>query len=129
LWFLLQMGADVIINLMLNIEELNERGYRQETVEFIKRLISEPTARLVCAHGDTDPVVGIYEVPSGCVALPGVEVQPLCAHHRWSDGSFYGMIPIVDLSLNPGWLEYIGDKPDLALAIGDDGGPKLESLF
>lgn len=106
---------------MLGIEKLSGREYRPETLDLIRRLIAEPTAKLVCAHGDTDPVIGIYEVPMGCIALPGIEVQPLCMHHRASDGSFEGMIPIVDLSMNPGWLAYIGDEPDLALVVREDG--------
>lgn len=110
---------------MLNIESLNGRGYKPETLEYIIRLVHDSTTKLVCAHGDDDPVVGLYEVSSGCVALLGVEVQPLCMHHRASDGSFEGMVCVVDLSLSTGWLEYTGDKPDFSLKMNERGDYEL----
>jgi hypothetical protein len=105
---------------MIDVERFEDGRYLFETREIIRKLVGEPTTRLVCAHGDDDPVIGVFEVPGGCVALPGVDVQPLCMHHRMSDGSFNGMRLIIDLSMNPGWLEQMGDNPDFIMV--EEGG-------
>jgi hypothetical protein len=38
----------------------------------------EPTKCCLC----DDEAVAIYDMPRGCVARPGLTVQPLCAHHE-----------------------------------------------
>jgi hypothetical protein len=101
--------------------EVDTTRYLPETLKIIEMLIRNPTQRLVCAHGDDSAVVGLYEVPGGCVALPGVETQPLCDHHRLSDGSFEGMIPIIDLSIDMWWGNRIGEKPDFYVTKTSEG--------
>ena len=105
--------------------EGNLKKYRRETAELISRLFSDPSMRVMCLHGDSD-AVGIYEVPDGCVAFPGVETQPLCLQHRISDGSLQDtMIPVVDLSLDGTLARHLGEKFDLTMTQGDSG-PELK---
>lgn len=96
--------------------------YFPETLVIIEQLRENPTIPFTCAHGDEEGAVGIYEVPSGCIALPGVQTQPLCQHHRWSDGSFEGMIPIVDLTINGAWSGRFGDEFDYYIASNPETG-------
>jgi hypothetical protein len=92
--------------------EPERREYRPQTLEWLEKLREDPTTPVNCVHNHVEGAVGIYEVPGGCVAWPGVEVQPLCQHHRNSDGSFEGMIPVIDLSINGGWAKAYGDEFD-----------------
>lgn len=90
------------------------RDYYPETTEIIERLRLDPTIGFECSHGG-EPAVGIYEVPRGCVALPGLETQALCPQHIITDGSFEGMFPIVDLSVDAAWSEHIEQTPDYCI--------------
>lgn len=72
-----------------------------ELARLVEILRLEPTKLFKCAH----PIcpyyaVCVFYVPRGCVALPGLEVQPLCPQHIETDGSFEGMYPYIDLTLN-----------------------------
>lgn len=94
-------------------EEQSPREYLPETQAIIDQLLQDPTIRLRCAHGCLgDDPIAVYEVPRGCVALPGVQTQPLCQHHRKSNGSFEGMISVIDLSIGAGWSQHMGEAPD-----------------
>lgn len=81
-----------------------------ETQALIERLRENPTTPFECSHGG-EPAVGIYEVPRGCVALPGVETQCLCPQHVITNGSFEGMTLIVDLSIDAEWSKHERDTP------------------
>lgn len=101
-------------HLAVSLEEATKRGYMKETLEFIERLVADPALEALCVHGDLEKAVGLYEVPGGCVALPGLEVQTLCPQHVISDGSFEGMLPIIDLTLNGVW----GDQSETQFDMG-----------
>ncbi len=90
------------------------KEYYPETQKILDRLGEDPTIAFECSHGG-EPAVGIYEVPRGCVALPGLETQALCPHHIISNGSFEGMFPVVDLSVNAAWSEYNREEPDYCI--------------
>ncbi len=65
--------------------------YYPATQALIDLVRNDPKHDFRCSHGDGEGAVGIYEVPRGCVALPGLETQTLCQSHRYGDGSFEGM--------------------------------------
>jgi hypothetical protein len=90
------------------------KEYYPETQKILDRLRDDPTIAFECSHGG-EPAVGIYEVPRGCVALPGLETQALCPHHIISNGSFEGMFPVVDLSINAAWSVYRREEPDYCI--------------
>lgn len=87
------------------------RSYYPITQEIIEGLKENPTASFECLFED-GPAVGIYELPGGCVAFPGVETQALCPQHVCTDGSFHGMYPVVDLSIDAAWSDHRGEVPD-----------------
>jgi hypothetical protein len=100
--------------------------YFPETIDLLTQLEADPTIPLMCSHGG-DPAHGIFEVPRGCVALPGLETQCLCPQHVISDGSFEGMNLIVDLSVDAAWtrtelLRRRGDTPDYWIQRSQDTG-------
>jgi hypothetical protein len=56
-----------------------------------------------CAH-DGSPAVAVYSVPYGCVGLPDLVVQPLCAQHESSlpDGAYDDVYDLL-YEITPGW--------------------------
>ncbi len=95
--------------------------YFPETQAILDRLSEDPTIAFECIHGG-EPAVGIYQVPLGCVAFPGRETQALCPQHVHTDGSFEGMVPIVDLSIDAKWSEHIGEEPDYCIMKNPETG-------
>ena len=89
-----------------------QTDYFPETLELLGILASDPTHDFRCSHGDNSPAVGIYEVPGGCVALPGLQTQSLCPQHVVTNGSFEGMRLVVDLSEGGVWSSYQDVVPD-----------------
>lgn len=92
-----------------------EPVYPPEMQRLIERLRVDPTIAFSCAHNHDDAAVVICYVPQGCVALPGLEVQPLCPQHQSSNGSFNGMKVVIDLSVDGAWSEFYGGKPDFII--------------
>lgn len=86
--------------------------YFPETLDILDQLSADPTTPFKCSHGGGEPAVGIFEVPRGCVALPGLRTQALCPQHVESDGSFEGMRLIIDLSVNGMWSSVTETTPD-----------------
>ncbi len=100
---------------------VNERSYFPETQAIIDDLSADSTLAFECSHG-LELAVGIYEVPRGCVALPGLETQALCVHHVMSNGSFEGMSIVVDLSIGAGWSKNTGEEPDYWMSRNPETG-------
>lgn len=97
-------------------------SYFPATQAIIDQLSGSPTTPFTCSHGG-EPAIGVYEVPQGCVALPGLETQLLCPQHILTDGSFEGKRLVVDLSLNGAWSKHRGDMPDFWMRQEQEGGP------
>ncbi|HEY4963864.1 MAG TPA: hypothetical protein VIH90_04175 [Candidatus Saccharimonadales bacterium] len=92
-------------------KEAGSEVYFPETRALVDALHEDPKIALECSHGG-EFAVGVYEVPRGCVALPGLETQKLCPQHILTDGSFEGMHLVVDLSLDAAWSKQHGWIPD-----------------
>ncbi len=97
------------------------RPYFSETRAMIELLRADATTPFTCAHQDSSPAVAIYEVPRGCVALPGLQTQALCPQHVMTDGSFEGMFMVVDLSIGSLWSEHMGERPDFYITADKSG--------
>ena len=95
--------------------------YYPETQVLIDSLLANPVQGFGCSL-DGSPAVGVYEVPGGCVALPGLETQTLCPQHVLTDGSFDGMHCVVDLSVNAAWSIYRKQEPDYCMFKDTDTG-------
>ncbi|HUD06498.1 MAG TPA: hypothetical protein VMR34_01295 [Candidatus Saccharimonadales bacterium] len=106
-----------------------EGEYYTETQRLIDLVRTDPHQDFTCSHGDGDGAVGIYEVPKGCVALPGRETQTLCAQHRVSDGSFEGIHLVVDLSIDGGWSRHFGEEPDMYIIRDTDTAEHMLIAF
>jgi len=104
-------------------ERLDKGGkeYYPATAAIIARLGIDPTEPFECSHGG-EPAAGIYEVPKGCVALPGLETQALCPQHVLTDGSFEGMHLVVDLSVNAEWSRRCEVEPDYCILADPESG-------
>jgi len=100
-----------------------------ETQVMLQALRDDPTLELYCAHDDGARAVVLCDVPRGCVALPGVQAQPLCHHHWASNGSFEGMDAVVDLSLDGEWSKQFGVTPLFTLMLdATDGSVSVVSF-
>ena len=77
-------------------------GDRRSDLEaVVDKFRKEPRTTLKCIHDICgDSAVCVFFVPQGCVALPGVEVQPLCLQHIETDGSLAWLYPYFDLTIN-----------------------------
>jgi len=95
----------------------NPDTYYPDTQVLIDALFQDPTLPFECSHGG-EPAIGVYEVPTGCVALPGLETQTLCPQHVITNGSFAGMRLVVDLSVDAAWSIHRGEIPDYCI-VGD----------
>jgi len=102
-----------------------QQRYSEEMLALVEQLRENPRTAFYCAHPDSSPAVAIYEVPRGCVALPGLETQPLCQQHVLTDGSFEGMRMVVDLSIDGAWSKYRGQVPDFYIETTPSGGLEL----
>lgn len=107
-------------------ESIGKRTYFPETQAIIDRLLEDPTAAFDCIHGD-GPAVEIAEVPQGCVAFPGVETQALCPQHILTDGSFEGIYPVVDLTIDAVWSRAMDAQPDYCIT-GNAGTGQLKLI-
>jgi hypothetical protein len=93
-----------------------------ETLAIIEALRTAPTTPLSCAHGDGSPAVAVYDVPEGCVAIPGVETQPICPQHHNTDGSFHGMFLVIDLTVDKQWSQHTGEEPPFWIGTDPETG-------
>lgn len=99
-------------------------------------LTTAPNLDVRCNLGG-DSAIAVFRTPRGCVARPNDRFQALCLQHIETDGISEGSRPILDLSANEKWSEWVGDEMPLhlgysvlqlqeflaTLGLGPDGKP------